>query len=320
MKKVFCFWVAVIFFSLTTHTFSGTLGDINSDGKIDLREAIYALQVVAGVKPQIDALNLSGTWNINRDNTDICKWIFVQQDSNVTVTYNIPFTGTVYSNELNLTFIDEDNTTYTIMATLTDQNHFSGTILSSDGYSGNIFGEKISSETNLPIINIPVANINIDGDMADWTSVEVLIQDDLDPSLNVPGSDLEYVKLALNSEKTRLYFLIKVTDSINTNIWYRMWFDNDMDGEIDGEPDDRQVDFEYRNDQWEVISQDMAETGNYNIPDDGEVAVINQYIEGSVAISILGIADEFFFSGRTMKADPYEKYNKFNKFGIVKIK
>ena len=93
-----------------------------------------------------------------------------------------------------------------------------------------------------------------------------------------------------------------------------------MDGEIELEPNDRQVDFEFRNNAWEVVSQDMAETGNWDIADNGSVAANGAYIEGSVEIDLLGISDEFLFSGRTMLGQsPYDKYDKFNLFGTVKI-
>lgn len=53
------------------------LGDINSDGKIDLKEAIYALQVVSGSRPseQIDS-SILGAWWRGSTSTDVGK-IFV---------------------------------------------------------------------------------------------------------------------------------------------------------------------------------------------------------------------------------------------------
>jgi hypothetical protein len=46
------------------HSYAGTLGDINGDGKITLAEAIYALQVIAGIRVQTNLSNetLSGPW------------------------------------------------------------------------------------------------------------------------------------------------------------------------------------------------------------------------------------------------------------------
>lgn len=37
-------------------------GDIDDDGKIDLKETIYSLQVIAGLQPVINANHLIGSW------------------------------------------------------------------------------------------------------------------------------------------------------------------------------------------------------------------------------------------------------------------
>ena len=42
---------------------SGIMGDINADGKVDLQEAIYALQVASGMKPQVSSFK--GTYNFS---------------------------------------------------------------------------------------------------------------------------------------------------------------------------------------------------------------------------------------------------------------
>jgi len=65
MKIYFFSLVIIIMFSLPGQTLSGTLGDFDSDGKIDLKEAIYALQVVAGIKQQVSPSNLVGSWLYN---------------------------------------------------------------------------------------------------------------------------------------------------------------------------------------------------------------------------------------------------------------
>jgi len=54
---------SVVFFSSTLNIHSGILGDINSDGKVGLQEAIYALQVVAGMSPQLP--DFTGTYNFS---------------------------------------------------------------------------------------------------------------------------------------------------------------------------------------------------------------------------------------------------------------
>ncbi len=54
MRTIFSFFL-MVFFLFANPTWAdsgGTLGDINCDGKIDLREVIYALEVSAGLRPE----------------------------------------------------------------------------------------------------------------------------------------------------------------------------------------------------------------------------------------------------------------------------
>lgn len=44
--------IAVALLSVSAIVFAGTVGDINGDGEVGLEEAIYALQVVAGLGPE----------------------------------------------------------------------------------------------------------------------------------------------------------------------------------------------------------------------------------------------------------------------------
>lgn len=64
MKRIIMILFTLLI-SYPIQTFSGTLGDVNGDGKIDLTEAIHALQVVVGTrKPSTVYSNssLSGAW------------------------------------------------------------------------------------------------------------------------------------------------------------------------------------------------------------------------------------------------------------------
>lgn len=70
MKKVICFLGVVIPFFLSSQALSGTLGDINADGRIDLQEAIYALQVVAGIRPALTIIDVASYANFHG------KWIY----------------------------------------------------------------------------------------------------------------------------------------------------------------------------------------------------------------------------------------------------
>ena len=95
MKKIIYFLGIVNLFLLPTQTLSGTLGDINSDGKIDLQEAIYALQVVAGIKPQtFSTVTINGTYQIpNFPQVNTGEFVFKSDGT---------FTSVFYENSVNL--------------------------------------------------------------------------------------------------------------------------------------------------------------------------------------------------------------------------
>ncbi len=64
IKRCYAFQAVIIFFlilSSTSIAWGGVWGDINSDGKIGLEEAVYALQVASGIKPQRVNSTHSGT-------------------------------------------------------------------------------------------------------------------------------------------------------------------------------------------------------------------------------------------------------------------
>ena len=52
LKALFVLPALIIFSSQIA--LAGTVGDINNDGKIDLTEAVYALQVASGLYPALD--------------------------------------------------------------------------------------------------------------------------------------------------------------------------------------------------------------------------------------------------------------------------
>ena len=74
MKKISRFLISMVIgsavlFSSTPNAYSGeVLGDINADGRVGLQEAIYALQVVAGMRPQPSDVTINefvGIWKGN---------------------------------------------------------------------------------------------------------------------------------------------------------------------------------------------------------------------------------------------------------------
>ncbi len=69
MKRFLIGLVIVIIFSPLSGN-SAVMGDINQDGKIDLMESIYALQVASGIYPAIDdscLLTGQGAWAGGQD-------------------------------------------------------------------------------------------------------------------------------------------------------------------------------------------------------------------------------------------------------------
>jgi hypothetical protein len=64
-KVIFCFALVLFLFSLSQISNAKVLGDINFDSRIDLSEAIHALQVVAGIRNApgtIDQAQFEGSW------------------------------------------------------------------------------------------------------------------------------------------------------------------------------------------------------------------------------------------------------------------
>jgi len=75
MRKIILF-SSLIFFSIwNVQTLcSGVIGDINHDGKIDLKEAIYAIQVTAGMRSEVVAECDAGYYDLNQIQEDGCEF------------------------------------------------------------------------------------------------------------------------------------------------------------------------------------------------------------------------------------------------------
>lgn len=164
------------------------------------------------------------------------------------------------------------------------------------------------------VIDIPTADIVVDGSIGDWSGVDVYADDiagDIDPSFPT-GSDIDYVKLAYSSDSTTLYILYKLTEDANQNVWYRLFLDKNLDGGT-GEPGDYQIDVAYFG-SWDVISQTWDSSDNwYDVPENGVASVSGQYIEAAVDCSAFGLPANMDVWGRTMEvAAPYDTYDRFS--------
>lgn len=166
-------------------------------------------------------------------------------------------------------------------------------------------------ETDMP--PVPVAQIVVDGNVEDWAMIEPYLVDENtdEDEVSLPGTDIQYVKLAYSQEGERLNILIKVADAVQDNVRYRMFFDHKIDDKIDG-PCNRQVDFVSNGMQWDVVSQGWNSQDGwdwYPVEEDGQIVANGSFLEGSVDISSLGIGPHFYFLGRTMEpANPIYPY------------
>ncbi len=148
-----------------------------------------------------------------------------------------------------------------------------------------------ASGTMLPV---PTASIVIDGSVDDWTAVDVYAMDQNtgDDYPDAPGSDIEYVKLAYNPERTRLNILIKVTDAIDWDILYRVLLaasPSDIRW-----PGSMQIDLDYPYDSWNVTS--FVCGGDYQwyrFDAKGQVAVNGAFLEASVDLAP-GLGETFY--------------------------
>ena len=94
---LFCCFIAsavAILFPLPAN--SAVVGDINQDGKIDLMESIYALQVASGVYPTIDdscLLTGQGTWEDGKD-FNLCDVVTSSEITYACITAHTSSVGT----------------------------------------------------------------------------------------------------------------------------------------------------------------------------------------------------------------------------------
>jgi hypothetical protein len=150
---------------------------------------------------------------------------------------------------------------------------------------------------------IPVAAITVDGSTADWAGVGVYIDDLTSESVwsATASADMDDVKLAYSPDRSKLYILYRLRGLADQAVRYRLFLDKNLNGEVD-EPDDFQIDVEYRNGAWEVVSQGWnSEDGDdwYPIDENGVVAVAGQYIEACVDTSAFGLPANMNVYGRT---------------------
>jgi outer membrane protein assembly factor BamB len=268
--------------------------------------------------------NVTGTWDTYVDFTGadptlyMGKLVLVQSGSQVEVTYGIEgmsANGEVSGDTLNIT-ASAENVTMLISGEVNPENTLvSGDMSCSGGscpFSQARFKlEKYSDSTQVPHMDIPVNDIKIDGNTSDWASVNVMIKDQTgEANLTLPGSDIEYVKIAVNKAKARLFVLIKIASGVvNPDLVYSVKLINNVVKYITG------LDIVYE-DGWQIKGHN--EITHEPIDVYGEVQTGGQYIEAGAYLSLLNLPKEFAWNTNTYEKNGFTGQDMSSFFGYLK--
>jgi hypothetical protein len=163
------------------------------------------------------------------------------------------------------------------------------------------------------------APMTIDGSAADWGAIAVFDQDATGDVWwpGVPtGADVEYVKLAYSPDLSKLYILYKLTENVNTSLWYRLFVNKNL-GEHQGGLGVFQIDLQYGGAQWGVVSQgyttDDDDSWYILANDNGVAAASGQYVEAQVDTAPFGLPARVNAFGRSMLGvNPYMTFDEFD--------
>ena len=189
--------------------------------------------------------------------------------------------------------------------------------LTTKSFSDGVYHMAVAAPTP-GVPTIPTASITVDGVVTDWAGVDPYIQDPTGDVwwTGVPsGADVEYVKLAYSADSSKLYILYKLTESANTNVWYRFFVNKNIKDD-EGGLGVFQIDLQYYLGQWHVVSQgyltDNDDSWYILTNDHGVVAVSGQYLEASVDTAAFGLPAKVLIFGRTMQStSPYTDFDRF---------
>ena len=166
--------------------------------------------------------------------------------------------------------------------------------------------------------DVPTANIVIDGSVNDWEGVNPYIEDKLgEVAPWWPEADVSYIKLAYSPDGSKLYILLKANNPINKSVWYRFFLDKDLDANVD-EPGDYQIDVQFIDSSWDVVSQGWNSYDGwdwYPVEENGLVFVSGEFIEAVVDSAAFGLPATVNIYGRTMQnTSPYRTYDSFSNY------
>ncbi|MCP4137701.1 MAG: M23 family metallopeptidase [bacterium] len=166
-----------------------------------------------------------------------------------------------------------------------------------------------------PEFHIPVASqgITIDGVISDWSSIAPFTNDSSGETA-ISGADIEYVKLAVNPAKTRLFILFKsFSGNVNpADVVYALKINSINSDPV---PFERQV-YSRFDSEWTVYAKDdLADEAIENI--NGSTAPAGQYIEFAVDLVPLELPDLFSVRGSTYPKNPGNNFDSADLFGHV---
>ncbi|MCP4131922.1 MAG: hypothetical protein GY754_13170 [bacterium] len=274
--------------------------------------------------------NMNGTWDFNisdvgsSSNSYTTKMVIEQDENDLTFTYGIDegdsISGFVNGNSVTITSVSTKPSTYTLSGTVnSSEDQVSGTFTCTgtcDSTSGIFSMDLYSTATEVPTFTLPetAVTINIDGLISDWSGISNIVDDSTGDS-STSGSDLEFVKMAVNSAKTELYVIMKTAsgDTIDTAIRYVIAFRY-------GDSYEKRV-YAYYDSIWQVAGYDeVGETQINSSLINGMVSTSGEYIEFSVGTTAFGTPpDNFSVYIRTVAQSGGDECDSADFFGYVNV-
>jgi len=180
-----------------------------------------------------------------------------------------------------------------------------------DGSKGAVMSVE---QPDFVIKPIPQATITVDGDPCDWVSIDTFVVDKnaYGDIVSVPGSDIDYVKLAYNEDGSRLNILIKVADAISEDVCYRLYFDRYGDRDLKNYLNFI-VEIVYDSESgWTLVGNRWAAEYEINVVAvSGQAASTGAFLEGSFDTTLAVLPDSFYVSGESLELLSTPIYNTY---------
>ncbi len=156
---------------------------------------------------------------------------------------------------------------------------------------------------------ILTSDINVDGLTQDWENIPIYLADAIgDVSLN--GADVEYLKFSYKQDYSILYGLIKLVGPPTSSFLYRIFFEH-----LSGE-ESYQMDVQFINDEWDLISQTLSVTDddNFNVINENGIVFVNaNYIEFQLNSSAFNLPENIAISGWSANSQTYDSIDNFDR-------